>query len=352
MNPDLSVLKLSYNDLGDVGMTTIASSIVQDGKHHEKLSILDAGFNSVGDTGCEALALNALAGNSTLKTVYLSGNQIGEAGALAIAGAIMHGSGLVKLHLTANTVGPTGAKAIAGAISKNDEKLASSDTTQDGSGSDTQSSMHELHLGHCGIKPEGFVALPGMLVTNLCLRSLCVAGNGIGDQDIVLLAQAFTQNKRVPIEALDLSFNEITDHGVEYLMNAVWGSTTLRSIRLGNNRIRDRGAQLCAVVLTSIALEELDLSCNRQITTTGIKALMKNISEHKALQSLGLAGIPVDQNSSKALSYALAYSTSMRAIYLDNCSAGYASQRHIVAGIVSNQKACLRVVTGFELGRK
>jgi hypothetical protein len=96
----------------------------------------------------------------------------------------------------------------------------------------------------------------------------------------------------------------------------------------------------------------LDLSFNRLIATTGIKALMKNISENGTLRSLALTGIPLDQNSSKALSYALAYNTSLRSLYLDNCSAGYASQRHIVAGIVSNQKASLRVVTGFDLGRK
>ena len=44
--------------------------------------------------------------------------------------------------------------------------------------------------------------------------------------------------------------------------------------------------------------------------------------------------------------------TSLRAIYLDNSSAGYASQRHIVAGIVSNQRMSLRVFTGFDLGSK
>jgi hypothetical protein len=37
---------------------------------------------------------------------------------------------------------------------------------------------------------------------------------------------------------------------------------------------------------------------------------------------------------------------------LDNCSPGYASQRHIVAGAVSNRKSSLRVLTGFSLSRK
>jgi hypothetical protein len=53
-------------------------------------------------------------------------------------------------------------------------------------------------------------------------------------------------------------------------MNSIWGSPTLRELKLDNNKIQDRGAQLCAVVLTSIPLETLDLSLNR-ITTVGIR---------------------------------------------------------------------------------
>jgi hypothetical protein len=132
-------------------------------------------------------------------------------------------------------------------------------------------------------------------------------------------------------------------------MNAVWGSKTLREIKLDNNRIQDRGAQLCAVVLTSIPLESLDLSFNR-VTTVGLKPLMKNISENNTLLSLGLSGIPIDQNAAKAVSYALAYNTSLQALHFDNCSTGYATQRHIVAGAVSNRKLSLRVLTGFPIG--
>lgn len=344
---------MSYNELGDEGATTIASAILQDGKHHATLSVLDVGFNSIGDVGCDALAANAVAGNFVLQTLYLSGNQIGVKGAVAIAGAILQGAGLLRLHLTANSVEPVGIKAIAGAIAENDAKVLTVRRRDDETTlPDMFPSLKELYLASSGIGPEGFFAIPGMLVSNVSLQTLNVSGIGIGDKDIVLLAQALTQNKRVPLSTLDLSFNEITCQGVEYLMNAIWGSETLRSIKLDNNKIRDRGAQLCAVVLTSIALEVLDLSFNQHITTTGIKALMKNISENNSIRSLGLCGIPMEQSSSKAISYALAYNTSLKAVYLDNSTAGYSSQRHIVAGIISNQNSSLRVFTGFDICRK
>ena len=129
------------------------------------------------------------------------------------------------------------------------------------------------------------------------------------------------------------------------------GRKTLREMKLDNNKIKDRGAQLCAVVLTSVALERLDLSFNK-VTTAGIKTLMKNLSESSSLVSLGLSGIPIDQNASKAVSYALAYNSSLKALYLDNCSTGFASQRHIVAGAVSNRSSALRILTGFAVCRK
>lgn len=347
-NPQLCVLKLSYNNLGDAGASIIASSLTDGNGHHHQLSVLDLGFNSIGDVGCGYLALHCLAGNHNLQSLYLSGNSIGEKGALSIAGAILHGTSLQCLYLSANQIGPMGMKTIAGAIAKNEAKILSmcleSNTQQ-------YRSMEVIHFSSTSMESSGFLAIPGMLLSNSSIKSLCVSDNNLDDQDMLLLSQALTQNKLVPLESLQLSFNQITCIGVECLMNALWGSRTLRELKLDNNKIQDRGAQLCAVVLTSISLELLDLSFNK-VSTAGIKALMKNLSENSSLRTLSLSGIPIDQNASKAVSYALAYNTTLRALHVDNCNTGYASQRHIVAGAVSNRKSSLRVLTGFFLSRK
>eukprot|EP00751_Fragilariopsis_kerguelensis_P013414 CAMPEP_0170767472 /NCGR_PEP_ID=MMETSP0733-20121128/5773_1 /TAXON_ID=186038 /ORGANISM="Fragilariopsis kerguelensis, Strain L26-C5" /LENGTH=412 /DNA_ID=CAMNT_0011108625 /DNA_START=324 /DNA_END=1564 /DNA_ORIENTATION=- len=76
---------------------------------------------------------------------------------------------------------------------------------------------------------------------------------------------------------------------------------------------------------------------------------MKSLSENDSLQRLALCGIPMDQNASKAVSYALAYNQSLQRLNIDSCSVGYSGQRHIVAGIVSNQYTRLQVLTGFPL---
>lgn len=348
-NKFLSVLKLSYNDLGDEGAKVIADALFENGSHHPTLSVLDLGFNGIGDEGCEALAVKVVAGNFHLRTLYLSGNCIRDKGAMSIAGAILHGTGVSVLHISANTIGSMGLKTIAGAIAKNDARVGL--TTGSDNAALVGRRVEELQLGSIGLDADGFIAIPGMLLSNTSLTHLCLSNNNIEDKDLMLLSQALSQNKQVPLRSLRLSFNYITCQGVESLMNSVWGSPTLRDIALDNNKIQDRGAQLCAVVLTSIELETLDLAFN-QVTTVGIKALMKNLSENTSLKSLSLCGIPIDQNASKAISYALAYNISLRCLHVDNCSTGYSSQRHIVAGIVSNRRSSLRILTGFPIGRK
>ena len=220
-NPQLYVLRLSYNELGDQGAALISEAIFQNNQHHQ-LSVLDLAFNSIGDEGCGALAVHVLAGNYNLQTLCLSGNTFGEKGALAIAGGILHGNGLRAIHLTANHVGPNGMKAIAGAIAKNDDRITQNANAPNNT--ETIRRLEELHLGSSSISSGGFFTIPGMLLSNTSLRTLDVSNNDLDDRDIGLLSQALAQNKLVPLENLRLSFNEITCKGIESLMNAVWGS--------------------------------------------------------------------------------------------------------------------------------
>jgi Leucine-rich repeat (LRR) protein len=350
-NPHLVVLKLPYNNLGDEGVSILASAVLGDcNNRHHNLSVFDLGFNSIGDIGCGSLALRCIAGNFNLQKLCLAGNQFGQNGAVSIAAAILHGTGLRTIHLTANHVGPIGMKALAVAVAKNEARILHLVSNGDADGA-LMRPMEELHLGSTSITSDGFSAIPPLILLSVSLRALTLSDNNLDDHDALLLSQALSQNKQIPLESLYLSFNCITCLGVECLMNSIWGSATLRELKLDNNKIKDRGAQLCGVAMTSIALRTLDLSFNR-VSTIGVKALMKNLSENSSLRSLAMSGIPLDHTASKAVSYALAYNTSLTSLYLDNCSTGYSSQRHIVAGAVSNCRSSLCTLAGFGLSRK
>ncbi|KAG7353807.1 leucine rich repeat LRR-containing protein [Nitzschia inconspicua] len=351
-NISLAVLKLGYNDLGDKGTSIIASSCSKDGRHHPHLTVLDLAFNGIGDEGCTALSLHMVAGNHTLRNLSLAGNNIRRRGATALAGAIVHGCSLSRLNLSFNRLRTEGTRVLAQAIAESENRVQQLLLRQGGIklGYNIKPvTMEELHLDDINTKSNGLATLCSMLITSFNLHTISLANNSADDQDMSLLSQALAQNKNLPLKSLVLSFNNITCVGVECLMNAVWGSTTLREVKLDNNKIQDRGAQLCAVVLGSIRLEVLDVSFNK-VSTVGIKALMKSLSENDSLQQLSLCGIPMDQNASKAVSYALAYNQSLEKFNIDSCSVGYSGQRHIVAGIVSNRNVKLRILTGFPLG--
>jgi len=343
LNPHLVVLKLSYNYLENRGAAIIAGGFVMEDKtKHPSLKVLDLGFNSIGDAGCVALALHALNRNFSLSTLYLSGNYLRHKGAIALAGAILQGCSLSELHLSANPIGEIGVQALAQAIAEQEILVVSGDNRK-------HDTMQRLHLVGIKMGHKGVVTLSRMLLNNSSVRTLCLSNNGIDDNDLALLAQSLSRNKKVPLEIMQLSFNEITCAGLECFMNAVWGSQTLKEIRVDNNRIKDRGAQLAAVVLTSISLEVIDISFNR-VTTVGIKSIMKSLSENASLRYLGLSGIQMDSNAAKALSYGLAYNSTLRYLHIDNCAIGYAAQRHIIAGVVSNRLISLRILTGFSIG--
>ena len=332
----------------------IASGCAKEGRHHQNLTVLDLGFNSIGDAGCTSLSLHMVAGNHTLRNLFLSGNNVQQKGAMALASAILHGCSLSRLHLSNNNLGDEGINVLFHSIREVETRVQQLLQRQGGIkiGYNIKPvTIEEFNVDNVSMKSTGFETLSSMVMANFNLKNISLANNNLHDSDLALLSQSLTQNKKMPLKSLILSFNKITCVGVECLMNAVWGSTTLKEMKLDNNSMQDRGAQLCSVVLGSIRLEVLDVSCNR-ISTIGVKAIMKSLSENDSLKRLALCGVPMDQNASKAVSYALAYNQSLQRFNIDSCSVGYSGQRHIVAGIVSNRYTNLQCLTGFPLARK
>lgn len=386
-NASLTVLKLGYNNLGDKGVEMLVAGIAQ----HHSLRSLDLGFNNIGDEGCRALttALEEAArrnGNfGTLQTLYLAGNLIGEDGAMALAGVIQKGNSLRKLYLTGNRLGPYGVKAITeaaiedelrwhhtekdteGGLSHNPvaEQLRVDSTNQLHNNSmavcnqqnhievaqEERVGMQQLFLGGTGLESAGCHAVARLLERTSRLRVLSLPNCEIHDEEVGLLASSIKANReRIPLESLQLSFNCITSKGLEYLMNAIWGSQTIKDLRFDNNEIGDRGAQQLSAVLPYLKkLETLDVGFNR-IKATGMKSLMKAVAETQQLLSLSLSGNAIDTSAAKAVAYALAYNKSLKSLFLIHCSIGHEGKRHISAGAVSNSRTSLREISGFLLG--
>ncbi|CAJ1957392.1 unnamed protein product [Cylindrotheca closterium] len=362
-NENLTVLKLGYNNLCDSGVTTLAAGIAV----HRSLVLLDLGFNNVGDIGASALAhaLQQAAvrfNGGTVHTLYLAGNMIGEDGALALADFIRQGSRLSKLFMTGNRIGAGGVSAIAESILEDEVQSANLEPSQHETSQHqlrevtrlrvgSCSGMQELFLGGTGMGMLGCNSVARLLETTACIRVISFPNCDIGDDEIGALASSIKANKSaLPLQSLQLSFNNMTHKGLESLMNALWGSGSLRELKLDNNNIGDRGAhQLAAVLPTLKELKILDIGFN-SIKATGLNVLMKVVADSNRLESLSISGNTVDVPAAKAVAYALAYNCSLEALFLVHCAINHEGQRHITAGIVSNARIALRKLTGFRIG--
>ena len=338
-NARLSVLKLGYNNLGCQGVKTLAVGI----KAHRALQSLDLGFNHIGDDGCQALAQALVSlpqSHCSLRTLYLAGNLFGEDGAMALGDVIRHGCSLQKLHLTGNRLGPEGVKAVVEAI------VEAEQTSEKGG-------ITDLFLGGTGMGQAGCHAVAHMLQRTRSIRVISLANCDIGDEELAVLASSIKENReKLPLETLQLSFNNITCKGLDSLTNAIWGSRTLRELLLDNNEIGDRGGQQIANILPHVkTLQVLDVGFN-MIKSNGMRTLMKVVAETQHLTSLSVSGNAIDTGAAKAVAFALAYNRSLKSLFLDHCHIEHEGQRHIVAGFVSNSGIALRKLTGFRIGRK
>jgi Ran GTPase-activating protein (RanGAP) involved in mRNA processing and transport len=170
------------------------------------------------------------------------------------------------------------------------------------------------------------------------------------DEQIAILAKGLAENREhLPLSTFQLSFNMLTPVGLEILLSALWGSRHLKVLKLDNNMIGDKGANLISISLASMKLTSLDVGFN-SITANGMRLFMKAIAENSHIQSLAISGNTIDCASAKAVAYALAYNSSLVSLFLDQCHISNEGRRHITAGIVSNSRTSLQVLKGFMLG--
>ncbi|KAL7561230.1 hypothetical protein ACA910_004151 [Epithemia clementina (nom. ined.)] len=388
-NAHLTVLKLGYNNLENYGACLLADGI----RKHDSLESLDLGFNNIGDEGCIALA-NAIAQSTTssatsppLRTLYLAGNLIGQDGAMGLADALRRGSCLQRLYLTGNRLGPEGVCAITEAIEEGELRLSEASLNEelvsplvpDKSRFNghkfisntsrrrkifqehkqmsreivvpTSSGLEELFLGGTSMGSQGCRAVARLLRVSSHLRVISLPNCDLTDDDVAELSASLKASRdKLPLQSLQLSFNQITSKGVEHVVNAVWGSGTLKELLIDNNEIADRGAQQLATVLPFVeSLEQIDVGFNG-IKSVGMKLFMAAVAESKKLKTLSLSGNTLDSSSAKAIAYALATNRSLVSLNLVHCSTDQTVLRQIAAGIVSNSKIGIRDLMGFQLG--
>jgi len=206
------------------------------------LITLNIGHNNIGVAGAQAIA-EALEGNTTLTTLDISYNNIDDVGTIAITKALKNNTTLKSLDINNNNIGVAGAEAIAEALIVN-------------------TTLTTLDIARNSIDNEGAIAIAGALsgeAGNKTLTTLSIMGNEIEDDGAKALAYALSSNET--LTSLDIALNSIDNEGAKVIAKALETNTTLTKLYITYNNFGDEGAQAIAAALKyNTTITSLDIN--------------------------------------------------------------------------------------------
>ncbi|GMF18823.1 unnamed protein product [Phytophthora lilii] len=253
-NSTLKHLSLGSESLGDEAVKTLSAGLARNGQ--SALESWDLEFKSLGVEGASAIA-ELLRTNTSLTTLTLSRNQIGDAGVEKLAAGLSENAGatLKELHVTDVGISGAGLDALAPLLA-------------------TEScSLETLQLSFNALD-KATSKFFGALATNKSVKKLQLKECKLTDEHVAAFAAALKQN--TTLVEIDMSDNDLTQAACASLAEGLRENKVLKVLRLGNNKCQDEGAVLLADVLAAhnTSLTYLELGNNR-LTSAGMTPLLK-----------------------------------------------------------------------------
>ena len=195
VNTSVKTLKLSYNPLGDEGAKALAEML--------------------GGNGAESSGTV----NTTLEHVDLSLCCIGPVGAQHLAQALCVNTSVKTLKLSRNLLGYRGAKALAEMLGA--ESSGTVNTT-----------LEHVDLSNCDIGPVGAQHLAQALCVNTSVKTLKLSGNPLGDEGAKVLAEMLGAESsgtvNTTLEHIDINSCCIGPVGAQHLTQALCVNTSVK----------------------------------------------------------------------------------------------------------------------------
>ena len=230
--------------------------------------------NEIDGQACAALLSSDLASGAaeaaklqlTLRSLALSFNPLGDAGALALGRALRRCPDLHTLQLTGCGVGAAGAAELA-------------------EGLHPARSLTHLDLSSNQLGDAGVRALAGA-VPHSHLTELLLSSNGVGDAGASALGLALIRRARCPLRTLSLSSNAITDEGALALAEAISAPTPqicrLSTLSLAKNKLGPAAvAALGDAIVASHHLLHLYLAGNKRVDQEDQAALGQLLEQNR-----------------------------------------------------------------------
>jgi Ran GTPase-activating protein (RanGAP) involved in mRNA processing and transport len=244
-NSQLQELNVGENNLGDDGVATLVTHILQS-KTSTALHRLDLRSNNITCTGAMPLQ-GLLLGTPSLRTLILSDNDLGDHGIMALSRALQQQSKTAQLQI--------------------------------------------LDVNGNTITPVGASALGTMLRVNKSLQALHVSFNHVGDDGVEIIVSALQMNQT--LRTLSLRRNGITSTGAQCIANVLPNLQGLKELALSKNDIGPIGAAALLqgmqsnVELEYLHIDDYEVSTNEEISLSSSKNITRDISRCTKLNQAG-----------------------------------------------------------------
>ena len=225
----LEHIELTNCDIGPIEAQHLAQALCV----NTSVKTLDLSRNPLGNEGAKALAgmLGSESSgtvNTTLEHFYLSVCRIGPVGAQHLAQALCVNTSVKTLDLSRNPLGNEGAKALAEMLGGNGAESSGTVNT----------TLEHFDLSVCRIGPVGARHMAQALRVNTSVKTLTLSDNPLGDEGAKTLAEMLggsvaesSGTVNTTLEHVDLSDCRIGSVGAQHLAQALCVNTSVKTLR-------------------------------------------------------------------------------------------------------------------------
>ncbi|XP_069580446.1 NACHT, LRR and PYD domains-containing protein 12 [Brachyistius frenatus] len=271
-NSQLCLLQLSFNQIGNQGFMKLCKALHSP---HCKLQELLIQGCDLTTASMEVFSAALRSGQSQLRKVNLTRNEIGDRGVEALCKSLQHPlCKLQNLKLFASELTGACCSHLKEALmsehcSLSVLDLSVNDLGQEGALLLCQAlrrpgcPIEKLGLSRCELTLPVFKELGSLLKSGTCqLKSLLAGLNHVGDKGVKHLWDAVAHPACL-LEELDVEMTGLTDACVEDLCAAIRASNTLQKLELSNNSLTNASVPaLVQVMQNSLNMLEMNLKYN------------------------------------------------------------------------------------------
>lgn len=255
---------------------------------------------SINDQEMAKLAA-AIASNTSLEELYLSGHRLGPLGLQAFVNCLAKNSTLKHLSLGSNEFGDKAVQALCTGLIRN-----------------AQSGLQCWDLELKSLSKDGAAAVAELLMTNQSLTSVSLSRNSIGDQGVKELVKGLRKNTQTGIKELRLTEVGISGLGLDHLATLVESkSCSLSTLQLSFNAFENATSLFFDALAKNNSLTKL-LFMKCKLSDAHVKALASALKQNTTLIELDLSDNELTQSACASLAHCLKDNKRLQILRLNN----------------------------------